>query len=130
MSLTWSRSNRITPPSPASSAEVIGSVGPIVRPRKPTITSRAALRRSVAASLVGLGDGGSVGVGLGDGLGLGLGLRVGAGDGDAGPGDGDGETVGPAQAARPTPTDPATKARSNARLEISVGDSVRRPGAT
>ena len=105
-----------------------GSRGPIVSPRKPTITRRAAFRRSAAGSAVGLGDGESVGSGLGVGEGLGLGPRLGVGagegDGDGEPGEADGEAVRPPHAASPTPTDPATKARSSARLEMRAGWAV------
>ena len=59
--VVWSRSNRITPPSPPASAAVIGSVGWIVSPRKPTSSIRAILARSGAGSVVGVALGGDAG---------------------------------------------------------------------
>ena len=73
----------------------------------------------MAGSLVGLGDGESGGAAVGGGDADGLGLGVGGTDG-AGLGTGVGVTPGPAQAASPTPIEPATIARSRSRLEMRV----------
>ena len=51
--MIWSRSNRITPPSPPASAIETGSLGLISRPRKPTINIRAIRARSGTGDALG-----------------------------------------------------------------------------
>ncbi len=76
--VVWSRSNRITPPSPPASACVTGSFAPIVRPRNPTSSIRATLARSLAESAEGVAPGGvALGGAEGDGeLGPALGVAL------------------------------------------------------
>ena len=104
---------------PAGEALVIGSPGPIVNPRKPTISSRPILRRRAAGSLVGAGvSGAAVGVGDGDGDGDGLGGGVGeAGGAVELEADGLG-VAGAPQAASPAATEPAASPRRSVRREI------------
>src|SRR5262245_53082625 len=74
--VSWSRSNRITPPRPCSIARTIHELEPTCSPRNP-ITSRLAILDRSCASLIGVcvGDG----VGLGDAVGDGV-----LGDGEPG----------------------------------------------
>ena len=102
---------------PARSAAVIGSSGPIEKPRNPTISSRAAFRRMrAAASAEGVGSGLGLELGLGaDGEGVELG-----GEGLAGEEEMLGTAADP-HATRPIATEPAPKARRNERRVIGRG---------
>ena len=115
--VVWSRSNRITPPSPPARATAIGSLGPISSPRKPTISIRAIRARKGTGVAVGDGVGRrGLGVALGGALGpTGVGVGVAPGVADGGP-----ETVVTPHAANPAATDPAAMARSIARRVIAA----------
>ena len=122
MSVTGCSSNRMTPPRPASSERVIGSSGPMLVPRNPTIRRRPIFLRKAAGSLVG--GGGSVGltVGGGDAVGGDAGDRV-AGAAFDGDEDGSGVPLTP-HADRPTATDPVASPRRSVRREMAPGGDI------
>jgi len=120
--VSWSRSNRITPPSPPARATAIGSPGPISSPRKPTISIRAIRTRKGTGVALGDGvEGGGLGVALGAGLGPG---GVGAGVAPAVPERGP-ETVVTPHAASAAAIDPAAMARSIARRVMTASFVTR-----
>ena len=120
--VSWSRSNRITPPSPPARATAIQVARTDLEPRKPTISIRAIRTRKATGAAVGDGvEGGGLGVALGAGLGpAGVGAGVAPAVAEGGP-----ETVVTPHAASPAATDPAAMARSIARRVIAASFVTR-----